>query len=302
MFTLPEASHTPCLERLDAVGWAEHLVVSAYGASVGVRTTEAGTFGAVLAGQLPPGARVRPVRRTLGGAAVDSLLSVVVGGDGPVRNVRRLHLLYRDGCRVARGSALDALRSPFETFLALDVATFSRPYLFVHAGVVAWRGRAAVLTGPSGSGKSTLVEALLRLGAEYLSDEFAVVDELGRAHPYERALSMRTEGGQVRTRVPAAATATAPVPVAALVCAPFSAEAGRWEPLPLSAGEAAMRLAANTIPIRVRRRFAFERVCRLAERAPVRLAGARADAAAAAETIIATLDTLADREDVPAHA
>ena len=46
------------------------------------------------------------------------------------------------------------------------------------------------LPGHSFSGKSTLVAALVRAGAVYYSDEFAVLDPDGFVHPYAKALSL----------------------------------------------------------------------------------------------------------------
>lgn len=41
----------------------------------------------------------------------------------------------------------------------------------IHAGAVAWRGRAAILAAPSGSGKSTLIAYLVTQGFDYLADD-----------------------------------------------------------------------------------------------------------------------------------
>ena len=57
------------------------------------------------------------------------------------------------------------------------VARHSHQMLFVHAGVVGWRGLAIVLPGRSRTGKSTLVAELVLRGAVYYSDEFAVLDD-----------------------------------------------------------------------------------------------------------------------------
>jgi hypothetical protein len=53
------------------------------------------------------------------------------------------------------------------------------------------------------SGKSRLAAALVNAGAEYLSDEFAVLDSRGFVHPYPRPLSIRDERG-VRSDLTAA--------------------------------------------------------------------------------------------------
>ena len=73
------------------------------------------------------------------------------------------------------------------------VAQRSRQMLFVHAGVVGWRGLAIVIPGRSHAGKSTLVAELVRRGAVYYSDEFAVLDETGRVHPYRRTPVLRDD-------------------------------------------------------------------------------------------------------------
>ena len=61
----------------------------------------------------------------------------------------------------------------------------------VHAGVVRWGGRALLLPGSTHAGKSSLVVELLRRGAEYFSDEYALIDPEGRVHPYPRPLMVR---------------------------------------------------------------------------------------------------------------
>jgi len=61
----------------------------------------------------------------------------------------------------------------------------------LHAGVVQWKGRALLLPGMSHAGKSSLVAELLRRGAIYFSDEYALVDARGCVHPYPRPLLLR---------------------------------------------------------------------------------------------------------------
>ena len=49
-------------------------------------------------------------------------------------------------------------------------------------------------------GKSTLVTALLRAGATYYSDEYAVIDGRGQVYPYARRLSLRATSSEPRRR------------------------------------------------------------------------------------------------------
>ncbi|MGA7255012.1 MAG: hypothetical protein WCF17_12860 [Terracidiphilus sp.] len=61
----------------------------------------------------------------------------------------------------------------------------------VHAGAVLWRGRILLLPGATHAGKSSLVAELLRRGATYFSDEYAIIDAHGRVYPYARPLLVR---------------------------------------------------------------------------------------------------------------
>lgn len=61
----------------------------------------------------------------------------------------------------------------------------------VHAGTVVLGGRALLLPGATHAGKSSLVAELLRRGATYFSDEYALIDSQGRVHPYPRPLLLR---------------------------------------------------------------------------------------------------------------
>jgi hypothetical protein len=159
-----------------------------------------------------------------------------------------------EGVPLARGlshlGALDVLESDLQLF----VAQHSRAFIFVHAGVVGVRGKALVLPGTSGAGKTTLVRALLKAGATYYSDEYALLDARGRVHPYPRALSVRTTDGQkVRVPVPGvlAPTGPVPLPLGVVVLTEYFKRA-RWRPKPVRGGELVLALLANTVPARER--------------------------------------------------
>src|SRR5262249_29657438 len=108
-----------------------------------------------------------------------------------------------DGAEVASGLSHEAALDVLESELQLAVARYAQPDVFVHAGVVSIGGQAIVLPGRSGAGKTTLVRALVAAGARYYSDEYAVLDALGRVHPYARRPSVRTpRGAEQREPVP----------------------------------------------------------------------------------------------------
>ncbi len=237
----------------------------AYGVAFEVRVDDPGLRAAVRT-RFPPG--WRSTRRP---AAV--LLSLVHEGSSHGMSVRM------EGRPLVRGlthaQALDVLESE----LQLSVARLARPEVFVHAGVVAVDGRAILLPGRSGAGKTTLVRALVAAGATYYSDEYAVLDADGRVHPYARRPSVRVRsGGKERHPVPRG-PGRGPVPVGMVVETRYRPE-GRWDPVPLSAGERVLALLANTVPARDRP----AEVLAVLARASLGARGIRSDRGAAGRT------------------
>src|SRR5215210_719040 len=197
------------MDAVDRLGWAVGLSVDAYGARVGVRVSDPDAL-PLLLDRLPPGWQAKPA------PTVERLYSFVVGGNGKGR-VRRLNLLYGDAELLSRSRGIDDALDAFAADVQLHVAERARRRVFVHAGAVGWRGRAILLPGRSFSGKTTLVAELVRAGATYYSDDYAVLDGRGRVHPFPRPLSIRPEGGYVQERLPVEAiggrAGEAPVPV-----------------------------------------------------------------------------------------
>ena len=168
-----------------------------------------------LAKALPPG--WKPSTSPL----VDYLYSLRIGGTNGKSRIRRYNLLYSDSRRVARSLNLQQVMQGLESDLQITVALQAKNRLFVHAGVVGWRNRAILIPGRSFSGKSTLVEALVRAGASYYSDEFAVLDAKGapilipERFPLERATVRREES---RSKILAEPLAHVPSRLAWLWC------------------------------------------------------------------------------------
>jgi hypothetical protein len=157
-----------------------------------------------------------------------------------------------NGELLAEDESLDSVFEQLAAHLMLHVAEFAADYVFVHAGVVAWKGRALLLPGISHAGKSTLVAELVRAGATYYSDEFALIDRDGRVHPFPRDLRMRRPGCAEQVPIPieqmhghAGATSA---PIALVVFTQFEAGA-RWAPEQLSPGRAALELLLHTFPV-----------------------------------------------------
>jgi hypothetical protein len=160
-----------------------------------------------------------------------------------------LHVLYRNRRAIARADDEAVLLDRFEADVTVYVAGAAPETTFVHAGVVAVNGRAIVLPGRSMVGKSRLVSELLRNGATFYSDEFAVLDGQGLVHPYPRPLQMRQDGETVQTRHPAeefgAQIGTRPLSVALVALTSYK-KAAVWRPKQLSSGKAVFELLRHT--------------------------------------------------------
>jgi hypothetical protein len=159
------------------------------------------------------------------------------------------------------------------------VALEAPEYIFIHAGVVADGERAIVMPGRSFAGKTTLVRSLIEAGAVYYSDEFAVLDETGRVHPYAKRLSFRPpEGAPVDYQVGelGALAGEQPIPVGLVVAARFRPGA-EWDPETLSPGAGALALLENAVPAQDRPEQSIRHIARAIAGATV-LQGERGEA------------------------
>jgi hypothetical protein len=118
----------------------------------------------------------------------------------------------------------------------------------VHAGAVLLNGRALLLPGSTHAGKSSLVAELLRRGAEYLSDEYALIDVEGKVHPYPRPLLLRNGSPKQFPMLPSecnAKLAVDPAPVGWILSLKYSPLAD-WEVVAVPQSLALLDLFRNT--------------------------------------------------------
>lgn len=274
------------MQKLDRLGWAAGISIRAFGVRIGVRVNDADALRGLEA-YFPPS------WQPASSSVVDLLYSLVVGGAGARPGVRRFHLLYANASRLGRSLNLDDVYEGFEHYLHLHVAELARRRLFVHAGVVAWKGRAIVLPGHSRAGKSSLVAALVRAGAAYYSDEYAVLDAQGRVYPYPRPLSLRHGDGTIRTRHSAAELGwrpgTSPLPVGLVAVTEYTAGA-TWRPRRLSPGRGTLALLANTVAARHRPAQTLTTLQRVAGQATL-IKSRRGEAEAVARRLLEMLDS-----------
>jgi hypothetical protein len=204
------------------------------------------------------------------------------------------HLLFDDELRIrlpSRKQAVEWMRHEIERHAALN----SRDPLFIHAGVVGWRGRAILIPGRSMTGKSILVTELARRGAAYYSDEYAILDRDGRVHPYARAAVLRDHAPLLW---PAAATelkggvGTEPLPVSLIVSTTYKPGA-KWRPVLIRGARAVLPIVDNAVLAREEPARLLELSLKVAQHA-VTLQGMRPDAAAVAPMILQYLDDRLD--------
>jgi hypothetical protein len=196
-----------------------------------------------------------------------------------------------DGDETTAACDLEMAVAVLESRLKRYVAEHAPERIFVHAGAVASGGRAILIPGPTFTGKTTLVSELLRAGAEYLSDEYAVLNEAGWVSPYQRPLAMRS-GGLSQRPYPAAEfgakVATEPVPVALVVLTEFSAGA-RWRPRRLTPGDGVLALLANTLAAQDRPKESLRAVSKAVEGALV-VESERGEAVEVANSVLELLE------------
>ena len=289
---LARKAWTPCWENLQKLAWLDGFAFASHGVRIGVRVSDPALL-PMLRKRLPPGA-TRCDART-----VDRYFSVILGGRAEGSRIRKYNLVYLDHARLARSFELDDVLDAFESWVGLSVADLSPTRVFVHAGVVGWNGRAILIPGTTHSGKTSLVVELVKAGATYYSDEFAVLDARGRAHPFPRPPAVR-ENGAGRQRPLAleeiGGTAGAkPLPVGLVVLSEYAADA-QWRPRRPSPGRAALALLANTVSARRAPERALAVLQRVTAEAPA-LQGRRGEAQAAARAILAAADQNAPAPD-----
>lgn len=191
----------------------------------------------------------------------------------------------------ARSLDPELVLNAFESDVQLYVGVLARRRIFVHAGVVEWKGQAIVIPGHSMSGKTTLTAELVRAGATYYSDEYAVLDERGRVHPYPRQLGVRAPGESQQTKMRAESlggkVGVKPLPVGMVVVSRYE-EGARWRPRRLSAGQGALEVLANTVPARTRPDESLSSIQQVVMHATI-LKGRRGEARETAEFILKSL-------------
>lgn len=148
--------------------------------------------------------------------------------------------------------------------IRLTIAEFAEQIIFLHAGVIGWQNRAVIIPGKSFAGKTTLVAAFAKMGCEYFSDEYAMIDKDGLVHPFPKRLSIRgivDDYTQVDFDVEklGGKRAQEPFPVGCVLVAEYKKERKTKPKLKeITLGEGVMASIANSISIRQNPKFVIE--------------------------------------------
>ena len=205
----------------------------------------------------------------------------------------RKYELFRNGEKLCEDGGRELFLNMVESHLRITVAEFAVGKVFLHAGVVGWKGRAIVIPATSFSGKTTLVAELVKKGALYYSDEYAVLDADGNVEPFPKWLSLRglTDGlmqNDCSVESLGGTAGTEPMPVGMVLIAKYKSGKEiprRWQPKRLTRGEAVMEIIPHTLPIRNKPKFVLEVLNKLTDRAII-IRTVRGEAAVFAETLL----------------
>jgi len=161
--------------------------------------------------------------------------------------------LFQDGVQITYGTSLPRLLKFFDSMLRIKIAEHAVGWVFIHAGVVGWKGKAIVIPANSFQGKTTLVTELIKNGADYYSDEYAVIDEHGLVYPFPRELSVRrlSEGTVLEESIPVetlgAKIGSKPLRIGLVLLTEYE-ENAVWNPIALTPGQGMMEVLPHTIP------------------------------------------------------
>lgn len=199
--------------------------------------------------------------RRIGGRSFDCVFQLNRTKSG------RMQLLH-NGEHLAGGRGRKKFLKFFDSVIRATIGEYSTEMVFLHAGVVGWKGRAIIMPADSFKGKTTLVSELVRHGATYYSDDFAVVDRKGLVHPFARPLSMRTEDfrpyelsvddlGGIQGKVP--------IPPSMVLFTEYLPNK-RWAPKRIPAGQSILEMIPFTLSLRKRPELSMHVLRIIAER------------------------------------
>jgi len=137
------------------------------------------TFGVPLAIRTSGPALMTSVRRILPPDNVPIDLGVTLTEFALDHDKTGMFHVSQDDRPLARAAELATAIGSLDAHIRLFIASNAPGHVFIHAGAVTHRGLGLLLPGPSLAGKTELVACLVKIGATYYSDEYAVLDPNG---------------------------------------------------------------------------------------------------------------------------
>ncbi len=201
--------------------------------------------------------------------------------------------LYKNGERIFSRERRETSVESAASRIRLTVAEFAAKRVFIHAGVIARKGKAVIIPGRSFYGKTALTVALVKRGAIYYSDEYAILDAEGFLHPFPKMLSVRGEiddHKQIDYPVEkfGGTAGTEKIPVGMVLITQYKARA-RWNPKILSPANGVIEMLQHTIPIRQNPQFTLEVINKIAKES-VFVKSKRGDVSKIADLVLHFID------------
>ena len=181
------------------------------------------------------------------------------------------YVLYQNNEGIASSRSKKKFFKFFDGIIRITIGENAVERVFLHAGAVGWKGKGIVLPAESFKGKSTLVAELVRQGAEYYSDDFAIFDKNGLLYPFPRIISMRTDDGvyrpyEITVESLGGVAAVKPLPVGLVLFTEY--EPGqKWKPEKVSAGKGVLAMIPFVLPMRLKPEFSMRVLNSIASRA-----------------------------------
>ncbi|MDC1446318.1 hypothetical protein N8366_09210 [Amylibacter sp.] len=235
--------HTTCFEKLNNLEWVDAFAFVCHGVKIGIRVSDS-EIAEDLKLRLPISSKLIECTEC------DAIFSIIKGGKVVGSGIRKFHMLYHNHTELNKSHKINDVFERFESWLSITVGFLAPKHTFVHAGSVSYKGHAIIIPGKSFSGKSTLVSELLNHGADYLSDEFAILNTNGMVMPWAKPISMRYDETAKQINVDpshfGAKILQTPVPLGLVIITKFK-ENAIWRPRSVSKGKALLGMLDNCL-------------------------------------------------------